>query len=74
MKYYKVKKQFDQKKVCDIQNKRVITTLFANELYTEKEMFKRGLIVYSDYFDVVNIKPKQTFWMFGSRREVNNNL
>jgi len=69
MKYYKVKPSCNNKKVCDIANKRVITTLIANELYTEKEVNKRGLIVYSDYFDILNISSKRTFWMFGARFE-----
>ena len=69
MKYYKVKPECSQKKVCDITNKRVVTTLFANELYTEKEFIKRGLITYSDYFDIVEISKQRTFFLFGARFE-----
>jgi len=69
MKYYKVNPECDQKRVCDITNKRTITTLIANELYTEKEVDKRGLIVYSDYFDIVEISTKKTGYIFGARFE-----
>ena len=69
MKYYKVKISADQKTVANINTKRVITTLLANELYTEKEMNKKGLIIYSDYFDVINLSKKQTFFCFGVRKQ-----
>ena len=69
MKYYKVKPENDQRKVGDITRKRAITTLVANELYTEKEMDNKGLIIYPGYFDVVNVSSKRTYFFFGARFE-----
>lgn len=69
MKYYKVKKTADQKTVCNITTKKVITTLFENELYTEKEIIKKGLTPYLDYFDIVEISKKDTFFCFGVRKQ-----
>ena len=69
MKYYKVKPENDNRFVCDINNKRIITTLVANELYTENEYNKKGLSIYVNYFDVVNISNKRTYFFFGARFE-----
>jgi len=70
MKYYRVNKNFDKKTVSNISTKRIITTLLANELYTENELIKKGLTPYIDYFDVINIPPKKTVFIFGSRKQV----
>ena len=70
MKYYRVKKEFDNKIVSNITTKRIITTLLKNELYTEKEMTKKGLIVYASCFEIVEISKQKTCFVFGSRREV----
>lgn len=69
--YYKVKKEFDNKRIHPfVKNNQF---LIANELYTEKELnklFYNGLRFYKDYltfFDKIEISKNKTYFFFGAR-------
>lgn len=59
MLYYRIKKEFDQKKRKDGQ------IYIANELYTENE--KSRFNIPEKYIESVNISRKKTHFAFGAR-------
>ena len=61
MKYYKVKKEADQKRRKDG------SIYVADELYTEKEAEKLNLN--TDFMQPVNINKNRTYFFFGARFE-----
>ncbi len=79
MKYYKVRKQYDNTQVtkCNRSGKIIIDRfLVGNELYTPAEFRKltrgatfRGNGVKDDtvIFDLVEVNKNNTFWFFGAR-------
>lgn len=80
MKYYRVKPGSDQQQVITKSPANgswsVRATLIANELFTEKELPRKLGIsktywpnFIKNHFEEVYLKPKQTYFFFGSRRE-----
>ena len=69
MKYYKVKKEYDQRTIYKYKgNYRIpFTFLVADELYTEKELEKIGIRKDSRMFDAVEVSRKKIYWFFGCR-------
>lgn len=63
MKYYQVKKEYDNLKRPDG------SIYIGMELYTEREVKKLNLN--RDYMDIVDYPRHLTFFMFGCRRNVN---
>ena len=65
MKYYKVKKEADQKRRKDG------SIYIANELYTKKEAEKLNLN--TDFMQLINVNKNSTYFFFGARfqEEVN---
>ena len=71
MKYYKVKKQYD-----NYQKNSDFDIFVQNELYTEKEFEK----VKNEYignkdkllkmFDIVEVSKRKIYWLFGARFEM----
>ena len=59
MLYYRIKKEFDQKRRKDGQ------IYIANELYTEHE--KNLFNIPEKYIESVNISRKKTYFAFGAR-------
>ena len=59
MKYYKIKKEYDNKKRSDG------SILIANELYTEKEKEKYNIPTLC--CEVVEVSKKKVYWFFGAR-------
>ena len=59
MKYYKVKKEADQKRRKDG------SIYIAEELYTEKEAEKLNLN--TDFMQLVNVNKNSTYFFFGAR-------
>ena len=59
MKYYKVKKEADQKRRKDG------SIYIANELYTEKEAEKLNLN--TDFMQLINVNKNSTYFFFGAR-------
>lgn len=73
MKFYKVKKEYDQKplyKFYKTKNHVPYSFLIANELYTDAELKKFN--VDPICFDVVEIPKNKTYWSFGARFESRN--
>ncbi len=70
MKYFKVKPASDQVS-ASIRFKMHI--LVANELYTAKEIEKAKVNVFylEKHFDLIEENPKNTFWIFGTRKQIN---
>ena len=74
MKYYKVKPEFDNKRICHcIRGKYTdIDILIGKELYTEKE-FLRLVKTHvfgvdpKSCFELVEIPKNKTYWLFGAR-------
>ncbi len=64
MKYFKVKKNADQKRRKDG------SIYIANELYTPKEAEKYN--INPDYCDIVEISQRKTYWCFGARFAMEN--
>ena len=64
MKYYRVKKKYDNFP----KNPKVLdgNIFVANELYTERE-FKKLPFVYSCIFEEIEIPRNRTYWFFGAR-------
>ena len=72
MKYYKVKKECDNKCRTNWKKRAYAGIWVGNELYTEKELEKlyySGVWVPCEVFDVVEIPKSRVFWMFGARFE-----
>lgn len=71
MTYYRVKKQYDNKKRYRWNNHRQGvhdgSFLIANELYTPKEYEK--LAMCPDWFEKVEISKMRTYRLFGARFE-----
>lgn len=63
MKYYRVKPEFDNKSF----NKRLIYV--GGELLTEKECKRYD--VNTNYCEIIEEKPKNTYFFFGARFSVN---
>lgn len=63
--YYRVRKEFDQKRISEGTGK----ILVANELYTTAER-KKMLKVPKGAFERVRISKNKTFFFFGARFEV----
>lgn len=59
MKFYKVKKEADQKRNAKIN------LYVADELFTEKEVKKYSLN--ENYLEVVEVPKNKTYWFFGAR-------
>jgi hypothetical protein len=59
MKYYKIKKENDNRRRKDG------SIYVANELYTEKEKEKYNIP--EDYCDVIEISKRNVFFCFGAR-------
>ena len=59
MKYFKVKKQYDNYGRSDG------SILVQNELYTEKEVKRFGIM--PNRLEEVDVKKNQTYFMFGAR-------
>lgn len=72
MKFYKVKKEYDQTPLYKIGKKKMYyySFLIANELYTDAEL--RQFNVDPIFFDVVEIPKNKTYWSFGARFESKN--
>ena len=62
MKYYKVKKEADQKRRKDG------SIYIAEELYTEKEAIRQHLN--SAFMEPVEISKSKIYWFFGARFEI----
>ena len=62
MKYYKVKKEADQKRRKDG------SIYIANELYTGKEAEKLNLN--TDFMQLVNVNKNSTYFFFGARFKI----
>lgn len=78
MRYYRVKPQYDNKRLCAINRGKYVNCgdiLIARELYTVKEWEK---IVKSHVFgcspadcvEVVEIPKNKIYWFFGARFEI----
>lgn len=70
MKYYKVKKEYDNLQRYNGKTVNFDGVWVANELYTKKELKKLangGLYINLKYFDVVEINKNKTYWFFGAR-------
>lgn len=59
MKYYQIKKEYDNKK-------RIDGSIFVeNELYTEKEKTKYNIP--ENYYNVVEVSKRNIYFFFGAR-------
>lgn len=67
MLFYRVKKGAPDCFFWNVYTRRCIGNLISGELYTAKEMEKRGFSVYVDYFEPVEISKRATYWCFGRR-------
>ena len=59
--YYKIKPEFDQKRIKDDR------FLIRNELFTKKEAER--LSIPEKVYDVVSIPKSKIYWCFGARFE-----
>lgn len=59
MKYYKIKKEYDNKKRIDGN------ILVQDELYTEKE--KEHFHIPEEFCEVVEVSKRKIYWVFGAR-------
>ena len=66
MKYYKVKKEADQKRRKDG------SIYISNELYTKKEAEKLNLN--TDFMQLVNVNKNSTYFFFGARFQEEANV
>ena len=69
MTYYRVKPEYDNFRL--IKNHKYCGILVGNELYTQKELVKSGILycyrVQPDFFEKVEISRKKIYWFFGAR-------
>ena len=69
--YYKVKSEYDNFQLYDMNARKYKGFLIGNELYTERELVKRNILnmrgVRFDMFELVKLSPKETYFMFGAR-------
>jgi len=69
MLYYKVKEQYDNKRIYKRNNRGQLAYngfLVGNELLTQKELEKLGN-VNLEWFEQVNVKKTDTYFFFGAR-------
>lgn len=68
MKYYKAKQYIDDHRAYG-------GVIVETELFTTDEMKRYNLLMFLDNFEVVDTKPKNTYFCFGARfeMEVKNN-
>ena len=73
MKYYKVKSEFDNKRLLTKKSKTKFyeLLLIKNELYTPKEYEKLKQLfdirLKDEYFDLIEVSKKTIYLMFGAR-------
>lgn len=69
MKYYKVKKEYDDKYYYEQKNgyKKLKGVLVANELYTPAE--RKQITLPDECFDIVEVSRKHIYFFFGCRYE-----
>ena len=69
--YFKVKPEYDNFRLFDINTGKDKGFLIGNELYTERELVKRNILnmrgVRSEMFELVKLSPRETYFMFGAR-------
>lgn len=68
MRYYKVKKEYNNKQL--LKNHAYYDFLIPNELYTQKEierLQKNHVNISFDFFDPVEIPKNTTYFFFGAR-------
>lgn len=69
--YYKVKPEFDNFRLFDVNAREYKGFLIGNELYTEKELVKRNILnmrgVRPEMFELVKLSPREIYFMFGAR-------
>ena len=72
MKYYRIRKEHGGKPAYAIRNGElhVVGQYIANELFTEKELKRLGIIGYEKYVDIVYLPKYKTFMSFGARFEI----
>lgn len=68
-KYYRIKPEYDNARLLNRAKRTFDGILIGNELYTVKEWEKLVLKyrVSEAVCDIVNVKPKETYWFFGAR-------
>ena len=69
MKYYRIKPEYDNARLLNRAKRTFDGILIGNELYTVKEWEKLVLKyrVSEAVCDIVNVKPRETYWFFGAR-------
>lgn len=69
--YYKVKSEYDNFRLYDVNSRKYKGFLIGNELYTQKELVKRNILnmrgVHPEMFELVKLSPRKTYFMFGAR-------
>ena len=69
--YYKVKSEYDNFSLYDVNSRKYKGFLIGNELYTQKELVKRNILnmrgVRPEMFELVKLSPRKTYFMFGAR-------
>ena len=69
--YYKVKPEYDNFRLFDVNTRKYKGILIGKELYTERELVKRNILnmhgVRFDMFELVKLSPRKTYFMFGAR-------
>ena len=69
--YYKVKPEYDNFSLYDLNTRKFKGVLVSNELYTERELVKRNILnmrgVKPEMFELVKLSPRKTYFMFGAR-------
>lgn len=63
MKYYKAKQYVDDPKLYG-------GVIIQHELFTSNEMKRYNMVKYIECFEAVDIKPKNTYFVFGARFEM----
>lgn len=63
MRYYKSKKYIDDNTVYG-------GVIIEHELFTSAELKKYNMLQFIDDFEAVDIKPKDTYFCFGARFEM----
>lgn len=63
MKYYKAKQYIDDPKVYG-------GVIVKDELFNDYEMTLQGRMKYLSNFEIVDVNPKNTYYMFGARFEM----
>ena len=63
--YFRVLPKFDQTPVR--KGNEYKGFLIGGELYTEKELIKKGMLQYTAYMEKVEISKNSTYFLFGAR-------